>query len=42
VVRWDTDPAKLIANVLSPGKVDKVEVLDQRIKEHWFTPLPIT
>jgi len=27
----------LIANVLSPGKVDKVEVLDPKNKEHWFT-----
>lgn len=32
VVRWDTDPAKLIANVLSPGKVDKVEILDPKNK----------
>ncbi|WP_018963241.1 NusA N-terminal domain-containing protein [Coprothermobacter platensis] len=32
VVRWDTDPVKLIENVLSPGKVDKVEITDPKSK----------
>ncbi len=32
VVRWDSDPAKLIASILSPGKVDKVEILDTKNK----------
>ncbi|NPV88831.1 transcription termination factor NusA [Coprothermobacteraceae bacterium] len=32
VVKWDNDPAKLIANVLSPGKVESVEIVDSKKK----------
>jgi N utilization substance protein A len=32
VVKWDNDPARLIENVLSPGKIDKVEIVDVKNK----------